>query len=115
MTESGSSVAEEAAAGGEYQYDSLSLAMRIFAWAIVAATFAFLLNVYLNHWRGWPGAGAITSGGGGLAWLQAITYLAAIGGPIFYVMRSKERTLRADGFSLDQITRYIIRAAFWMM
>lgn len=114
MAESGSSDAAEVADTGKYQFDSLTLAMRVFAWAIVAATFVFLIHLYLNFWRGWPGAGTAFTGGGALAWLQIVSYLAAIGIPIFYVMSSKERSLRADGNTLDQLTRYIIRAAFWM-
>ncbi|MGY8961562.1 MAG: hypothetical protein ACKVKG_18950, partial [Alphaproteobacteria bacterium] len=35
---------------------SISTALlRIFAWAIVVATFVFLINNYLIFWRGWPG------------------------------------------------------------
>ena len=116
MAESGSSSAaeEKASAAEPYQYNAWTLTARSFAWAVAALTFAFLLNVYLNFWQGWPGAGSAFSGGGALAWLQLLIYAAAIVGPALHVVRTKDTTLRADGIRLDQITRYIIRAAFWM-
>ena len=104
----------EAAAEGPYNYSGMTLGLRAFAWAIVCGTFAFLINVYLNFWQGWPGAGTATSGGGGRAAAQLLIYVAAILAPIALVMRSKEKSLREDGFTLDRIARYVIRAAFWM-
>ena len=103
----------EATADGPYNYSAMTLGLRAFAWAIVCGTFAFLINVYLNFWQGWPGAGAGTSGGG-LAIAQLLTYVAAILAPIVFVLRSKQTSLREDGYTLDRIARYIIRAAFWM-
>ena len=32
---------------------------RFLAWSVVTVLFAFLLNVYLTFWRGWPGAGSV--------------------------------------------------------
>ncbi len=104
----------EATVDGPYNYSAMTLGLRALAWAIVCGTFAFLINVYLNFWQGWPGAGAATSGGGGLAIAQLLTYVAAILAPVIFVLRSKGKSLREDGFTLDKIARYIIRAAFWM-
>ncbi|MCP5083000.1 MAG: TRAP transporter small permease subunit [Alphaproteobacteria bacterium] len=104
----------EATADGPYNYSGMTLGLRAFAWAIVCGTFAFLINVYLNFWQGWPGAGMATSGGGGRAAAQLLIYASAILAPIALVMRSKEKSLREEGVTLDQIARYIIRAAFWM-
>lgn len=104
----------ESAVGGSYNYSAMTLGLRSLAWALVCGTFAFLVNVYLNFWQGWPGAGSATGGGGGRAVAQLLTYMAAILVPVFLVIRSKETTLREDGFKLDRIARYIIRAAFWM-
>ncbi len=112
MSESGNTA--ETAADGLYQYSGMTLALRAFAWAMVCGTFAFLINVYLNFWQGWPGAGMATSGGGGRAAAQLLTYVAAVLVPIILVMRSKEKSLREEGFTLDQMARYVIRAAFWM-
>ena len=88
MAESGNSGASEEAGSAivaparePYRYNSMTLAARIFAWSVAGITFAFILNVYLNFWQGWPGAGAAFSGGGGLSWVQLLIYAAAIAGP----------------------------------
>ncbi len=104
----------EATADQPYNYSLMTLALRAFAWSIVCATFAFLINVYLNFWQSWPGAGTATTGGGGRALAQLLIYFSAILVPIILVLRSKEQSLRADGFRMDNLARYIIRAAFWM-
>ncbi len=104
----------EAVAEGPYDYSAATLGLRALAWAIVCGTFAFLINVYLNFWQGWPGAGAATTGGGGRAVAQLLSYVAAVLVPIIFVLRSKQTTLRDDGLALDKMARYIIRAAFWM-
>ena len=104
----------EAAADGPYDYSAATLGLRALAWAIVCGTFAFLINVYLNFWQGWPGAGMATNGGGGRAIAQLLSYVAAVLVPIIFVMRNKQTTLREDGVALDKMARYIIRAAFWM-
>ncbi|MEM7427358.1 MAG: TRAP transporter small permease subunit [Pseudomonadota bacterium] len=116
MAESGSSGAADQAgpAAEPYRHDTMTLTARVFAWSVAGTTFAFLLNVYLNYWQGWPGGGAALSGGGALSLLQLLIYAAGILIPVFYVTRNKGTTLRADGLRLDNLTRYIIRAAFWM-
>ena len=91
------------------------LLSRCFAWSVLAAMTAFLLNNYLTHWRDWPGASAILAQGpdAAFAWAQAALYLVLVAGAIGFVMRSGDRALRADSQVIYSVSAYIIRASFW--
>lgn len=92
------------------------LAVRFLAWAVVATLFAFLLNVYLNFWRGWPGA--ITAFGeqsSTLAWAQAGIYVAGAALAAAFVVRTPRRVLRADVAVMTAIAAYVARFAFWVV
>ncbi|GMG85065.1 hypothetical protein LNKW23_42810 [Paralimibaculum aggregatum] len=96
--------------------------LRIFAWAVVAATFAFLINNYLTFWQDWPGgdalllrAGELDGTGLALAAVQLGLYGAALLLPMLYVSRSPDQPLRADAEIMSGIVRFIIRASFWMV
>ena len=45
--------------------DNTAFALRLFAWGIVFVTFAFLVENYLIHWLGLPGARGVFTGAGG--------------------------------------------------
>jgi len=86
---------------------------RIFAWASVAATFAFLLNNYLTHWLGFPGIdGALNGTSSALGLVQIGVVVAAFVIAIGFVQTS-QRTLRQDSDALHNLAAFIIRAAFW--
>ena len=85
---------------------------RLFAWGMIAALFAFLINNYLIFWRGWPGP-HIFSGGSALAWLQAGFYVIALIIAFGYVLRTPAALLRPDVERIYAITAFIVRAAFW--
>jgi TRAP-type mannitol/chloroaromatic compound transport system permease small subunit len=101
-------------------------AARIFAWAIVALTFAFVINTYLTIWQDFPGGkvGLALIGlgpeadkdipGATLAFgaIQVLIYVLAVVGAIFYVLRTP-RALRAEAVRMNGIVTYMIRAAFW--
>ncbi len=103
--------------------------LRIFAWAVVAVMFGFLINDYLIFWRGWPGLlpwmgqlglfgiasprQPISDGDMTLGWLQAISYLLCLALPVAYVFVTKNRSLRHDAQILSDMSAYIIRASFW--
>ncbi len=93
------------------------LLARGFAWCVIATMFFFLLNNYLTHWRGWPGADAILEATAPdktfYAWSQFGLYLAGLALAASYVMVSRTRPLRPDSETLYALTAYIIRAAFW--
>jgi TRAP-type mannitol/chloroaromatic compound transport system permease small subunit len=93
--------------------DPVAFACRLFAWSAIAATFFFLLNNYLTHWRGWPGAGTAWGNPSAYALLQAGFYALAVIGSFLYVARTRNTALRADSETIYGITNYIIRAAFW--
>lgn len=94
--------------------------LRIFAWSIAGATFAFVINAYLTFWRGWPGADALLSGAArpegtaaGLAAAQLLVYAGVVLAALLLVLRSPARSLRADAALMSRIVRFIVRWAFW--
>ena len=106
--------AEIAGNADDYVPTSSTLATRYVSWTIVATLFAFLVNVYLTFWLRWPGAAAaLGSQDSALAWVQALLYVAAVAGPAFFVLGSKNRSLRRDSQVMTAIVAYIVRAAFW--
>ncbi len=93
--------------------DGLVSGARLFAWAMLAAMAAFLLNNYLTHWQDLPGAGAALAGGGMLAWLQAGLYAAALGVAAWYVLGPTPVGLRDDSARITALNTWFIRGAFW--
>ncbi len=92
----------------------ISALARMVAWTLVAVLFAFLVNVYLTFWVGWPGpAAALGSEAGGAAWLQVALYGAAVAGAALFVVASPSRGLRQDNLAITAIAAYIARFAFW--
>ena len=86
--------------------------IRVFAWAMVMATFAYLINNWLLFWQDWPGALSVFSAFSVQGLLQLLLYALAIALAVFYVTR-REIALRDDAMRLTAITNFIIRAAFW--
>lgn len=89
------------------------MAWRFFSWTATILTFIFLLNNFLTFWLGWPGASAITSGGGGQAWVQIGLYAAGIALAMWLVRSSRQMPLRDDAARFYRITAYIVRWAFF--
>ncbi len=90
--------------------------LRAFAWAVVAVTFAFLINSYLSFWQDWPGTLGLVGLGSfdTLAVLQAALYALGIAGALFYAFSTGQtRSLRDDSASLNNIAVYLICAMFW--
>ena len=89
--------------------------VRMFAWVMVAATFAFLLDSYLTFWLDWPGGLALFSDGGNavLSILQLLLYTVAVVVPVLLVLRSPGRALRADAAIMDRMVGFLIRWAFF--
>ncbi len=86
---------------------------RLFAWGMIAAIFAFLLNNYLIYWQDWPGPLTIFSDGSAFAWLQAGFYIIGLIIAFGYVLRTPAALLRPDVYRIYAITAFIVRAAFW--
>ena len=106
-----------------------ALAARIFAASIVATTLDFLLNNYLTFWLEWPGVPSFFSHLGWLGypplqtsleggavvqgWIQFLSYPGLVCMVAAWVIRTPNRSLRADAKLLTALAAYIIRMAFW--
>ncbi|MCC5988004.1 MAG: TRAP transporter small permease subunit [Pararhodobacter sp.] len=88
------------------------LVLRLFAWGTVTVTFAFLIENYLVHWRGQPGAMAFVQGNGS-GWLSALFYAIAAAAAIAMVARSRMEPLRPDSERIARLTNYLVRACFF--
>lgn len=105
------------------------LVIRAVALTIVAIALAFLVNNYLIFWRDWPGIVNLFSHLGWFGyeplqkplasdsvargWFQLAGYLALIVIVAGYVVKTRDRPLRADSARLAAFASYIIRVAFW--
>lgn len=92
-----------------------TMVLRAFAWFMVTATFAFLLNNYLSFWQDWPGATALVAGGDGaaLAGVQALLYLVALALAVGWVRRTPDRALRRDADVMSRLVKFLVRFAFF--
>ena len=87
---------------------------RCFSWCMIGTVSAFLLNNYLNYWRGWPSATSVfTRGPSSLGFAQVALYALALVLAVGYVLRTSGRPLRADSEKIYGIVAFIVRAAFW--
>ena len=88
-------------------------ALRVFAWAMIAATFTYLFNNWLVVWQSWPGAAAVLVGDFSIQGVAQIAlYILALAAPIYLVNRHPV-PLREEAARMSAITNFIIRAAFW--
>jgi TRAP-type mannitol/chloroaromatic compound transport system permease small subunit len=93
---------------------------RIFGWFMLALMAAFMINAYLTFFIGLPGTGSLLgwqSNGDPDAWiwLQAAIYAALPGAACLHVLRTPERSLRADAKAISDANAFIVRAAFWVV
>lgn len=87
---------------------------RIFAWSSILLLLAFLINNYLNFWRGWPSVNSVFGGNfTALSLIQAALYVVAIALAVAHVTRSPTASLRQESETIYSINRFIVRAAFW--
>lgn len=96
-------------------YGAPALASRSFAWIMMAAMAAFLVNAILKFWFDFPGATTILSGGGILSALQIALYVLAVMAAIVGVNRTPGTTLREDAARITAINTFLVRAAFWVV
>lgn len=94
--------------------DTSALLLRLFAWCTVTLTTAFLIENWLMHWMGFPGARALLSGDtGGL--LPAAVYLAALAYGFYLATRDAPGGLRDESGRITEIASFLARVAFWSM
>ncbi len=99
--------------------------IKIIAWGIIATMFAFLANVYLSFWQGWPGAGGLLDHFGGeerhllegdpliRAWIQVLLYPLALVLVVIATFAGDARPLARDSDTLSGLSAFIVRTAFW--
>ena len=82
---------------------------------MLAVLAGFLLNVYLNFWRDFPGIEPVFAGGeaGTLSFVQLGIYALFVLVATGYVLRDHNVTLRADSARISDINAYFIRAMFF--
>ncbi|MEM7524079.1 MAG: TRAP transporter small permease subunit, partial [Pseudomonadota bacterium] len=88
---------------------------RLFGWGMLMMLAAFMINNVLNVSFGLPGARAVLAGGegSGLAWIQALLYVVALGLTAAIVFGRPESGLRWESKRISDFNAYIIRACFW--
>lgn len=96
-----------------YRRDPVAFVLRAFAWGSVFVTFAFLIENWLVHWQGLPGARAVFSGGGGVA--AVAVYALALALAVLVALRPVAGGLRADAGRITAIAGAIARSAFWIV
>lgn len=95
--------------------DRASTLIRLFGWTNLTIMLVYLINNFLSNGAGFPGAGLSFATGGSLGAdaFQFALYPFAIGVTFAYILACRQRTLRADSFTVSSINAFFIRAAFW--
>ena len=110
---------------------NISRSIRIVGYVIIAITFAFLINNFLNYWADWPGVKKLLANYGlfgfeklknpisgslfTYALFQLFLYIVLIFLVVFFVFKTPNQTLNKDSEILSSLSAYIIRSAFWMV
>ena len=110
---------------------NISRFIRIVGYVIIAITFAFLINNFLNYWADWPGVKKLLANYGlfgfeklknpisgslfTYALFQLFLYIVLIFLVVFFVFKTPNQTLNKDSEILSSLSAYIIRSAFWMV
>jgi TRAP-type mannitol/chloroaromatic compound transport system permease small subunit len=90
-----------------------ALFVRIFGWTNIALMMAFTI---LAFWFKWPGVATLYEGGAGssaLAAVQGALYVVLVAAAFYYVLTTRDRTLRHDSRIVSDANAFFIRAAFW--
>ena len=93
------------------------LLVRLFSWILLAAVAVFLVNNILSLVFGWAGISPVffAKEPGAPSWIQLSVYGAGFIGALVYVLFSRQRSLRADGFLISDISAFLVRVAFWIV
>ena len=110
---------------------NVSNQLRFFGTLVVALTFTFLLNNFLNFWADWPGVNTFFSNIGWFgfnklqeslegsflikAWIQLLSYFFVIFLSLFYILKTSNKKLIDDSKNFSNLSAYIIRASFWIV
>jgi TRAP-type mannitol/chloroaromatic compound transport system permease small subunit len=93
------------------------LLARLFSWILLAAIGVFLVNNVLSLALDWPGISPVfvAEDPNTSSWIQLSVYVAGFVGAVVYVLFSRQRSLRADGFLISSISAFLVRVAFWIV
>jgi TRAP-type mannitol/chloroaromatic compound transport system permease small subunit len=94
---------------------------------MVSAVFLYLINNYLVYWQEMPGpyllvlhygwfgfeGNSLDAGKLSGAWLQIVLYIGLLAAALFYVLKTRARSLQQDSIRFARLSAYIIRFAFW--
>ena len=95
-----------------------AILVRAFGWSNLALMIAFLINSILTFWFGWPGVFALVNGSGEANALmvgQAAIYAGSIALILWYILATRNRTLRHEAELVANANQFFIRAAFWVV
>ena len=108
---------------------NISRSIRIVGYVIIAITFVFLINNFLNYWADWPGVKKLFANYGLFGFeklknpisnslliyslCQLSFYIISILLIILFVFKTPNQTLNKDAEILSSLSAYIIRSAFW--
>ncbi|MEM1317381.1 MAG: TRAP transporter small permease subunit [Pseudomonadota bacterium] len=95
--------------------DAVALGSRFFGWATLIVFAVWFVNRVLIITFGWPGAGAVASGGGALSAIQLVSYGAALAFSAWLVLRDKTVELRADAARVHEFNLFVVRAFFFIV
>ncbi|MDP7451095.1 MAG: hypothetical protein QGE95_02370, partial [Arenicellales bacterium] len=107
----------DASTGRTSTDDWPGLLARLFSWVLLAAIGVFLVNNVLSLVFDWPGISPVffAQDPSAPSWIQLSVYGAGFIGAVVYVLFSRQRSLRADGFLISDISAFLVRAAFWIV
>ena len=93
------------------------LLTRLFSWILLAAIGVFLVNNDLSLMFDWIGISPVffAKDPSAPSWIQLSVYVAGFVGAVVYVLLSRERSLRADGLLISDISAFLVRVAFWIV
>ncbi|MFZ3583210.1 TRAP transporter small permease subunit [Loktanella sp. DJP18] len=100
----------------ETQGTSRALLARGFGWTVLAVLAAYMVNVVLQFWFGFPGVTAVVNGAmSALGLVQVVILLGAAVLAIGFVLATPGRSLRGDAAQINAFNRFLVRSAFFVV
>ena len=91
------------------------LLTRLFSWILLAAIGVFLVNNVQKNLTFTLLCVIFAKDPSAPSWIQLSVYVAGFVGAVVYVLLSRERSLRADGLLISDISAFLVRVAFWIV
>lgn len=88
--------------------------LRTFGWSMLLLLATFLINNYLYVARDWPGIASLFRGEFSVRGLTMLAiYVVGFLIALFYVLRTRDTTLRTDAKRITRFNTYLVRGFFW--